>query len=101
LPSGAEVVENDSRSDAKEAGNDDHHEESAYPFGQLWWTHEDALDDHLAFFITDFNRGKAELHQMIRMEIPGKFQMNPITLEGMYSKGVRAYSQADEFQVVE
>ncbi|HEY9792916.1 MAG TPA: MG2 domain-containing protein [Candidatus Obscuribacterales bacterium] len=102
LPSGAEVVQNDSRANAKEDGNNNDNNQEESPFSyNMWWTHQDVMDDHLAFFVTDFGRGKAEINQMVRMEIPGTFQMNPITLQGMYSKSVRAYSQADALKVVE
>ena len=99
LPSGAEVVENDSRGNATEANADKKND--AYSWGNWWWNHQDVMDDHLAFFVTNFPTGKCELHQMIRMEIPGKFEMNPISLAGMYSKAVRGYSQSDEITVVE
>lgn len=105
LPSGAEVVENDSRGDEasnnEDDGNTDTTEEKSYWWGSWWWTHQDVMDDHLAFFVTDMNSGKAEFHQMVRLEIPGKFQMNPVTLEGMYTNKVRSYSQADVITVTE
>jgi hypothetical protein len=108
LPSGAEVVKNDSRQNASEQPAEesedaaaDTQQEDPYGFGSIWWNHQDAMDDHLAFFVTELSRGKAEIHQMVRMEIPGKFEMNPVMLQGMYSKGVRAYSQANEITVVE
>jgi len=99
LPSGAEVVENDSRENAQEEGSDK--KADAYSWGNWWWTHQDVMDDHLAFFVTEFGRGKFEFHQMVRMEIPGKFQMNPVLLEGMYTNKVRAHSQADVITVTE
>jgi uncharacterized protein YfaS (alpha-2-macroglobulin family) len=99
LPSGAEVVENDQRGDsAQEEGED---KKDTYEWGNWWWTHQDVMDDHLAFFVTEFNRGKSEFHQMVRMEIPGKFQMNPVYMEGMYTNQVRAHSQADVITVTE
>jgi uncharacterized protein YfaS (alpha-2-macroglobulin family) len=102
LPSGAEVVENDSRGDAKEAGSGTNEkQEDSYSWGNWWWTHQDVMDDHIAFFVTDFPNHKAELHQMIRMEIPGKFQINPVSMEGMYTKGIKAHSEADEITVTE
>jgi alpha-2-macroglobulin len=102
LPSGAEVVENDSRAD--EASSDEANSnpnDEGYSWGNWWWTHQDVMDDHLAFFVTDMNRGRLEFHQMVRMEIPGKFQMNPVYLEGMYTKAVRAHSGADTITVTE
>lgn len=99
LPSGAEVVENDSRSNAAEST--DAKDKGGYEWGNWWWTHQDVMDDHIAFFVTSFPNGKAELHQMIRMEIPGKFQINPAAMDGMYTKGIKAYSATDEITVTE
>lgn len=98
LPSGAEVVENDSRADSAE---EEKSSADTYEWGNWWWTHQDVMDDHLAFFVTEFRPGKCEFHQMVRLEIPGKFQMNPVHLEGMYTKDVRAHSQADVLTVTE
>lgn len=99
LPSGAEVVENDSRENGKEAG--DTNKDTDYVYGPWWWTHQDVMDDHIAFFVTSFPQGKAELHQMIRMEIPGKFDINPASMAGMYTKGIRAHSESDMITVEE
>lgn len=102
LPSGAEVVENDQRADsAEEETEGGTKENSGYDWGNWWWTHQDVMDDHIAFFVTQLPGDKREFHQMVRMEIPGKFQMNPVTLEGMYTKHVRAHSQADVITVTE
>lgn len=105
LPSGAEVVENDSRENAEETNEDGSaktdEQKDAYSWGSWWWTHQDVMDDHLAFFVTDFARGKCEFHQMVRLELPGKYQLNPVYLEGMYTKAVRAHSQADVLTVTE
>lgn len=103
LPSGAEVVQNDPRENAEEQDENDAdgHLGWGYWFGNWWWTHQDVMDDHLAFFVSTLPPRQAEFHQMIRMELPGKFEMNPVTLEGMYTKGVRAYSHAGEIEVVE
>jgi uncharacterized protein YfaS (alpha-2-macroglobulin family) len=103
LPSGAEVVTNDSRENATETQDDpgSKTEDDYYFFGNWWWTHQDVMDDHLAFFVTDLPGTQVQFHQMVRMEIPGKFQINPVTLEGMYTKAVRAHSRADQIEVVE
>jgi uncharacterized protein YfaS (alpha-2-macroglobulin family) len=104
LPSGAEVVENDSRQNAEEANEDGttkKEDDDTYSWGNWWWTHQDVMDDHLAFFVTEFGSGKCEFHQMVRLELPGKYQMNPVLLEGMYTKAVRAHSQADVLTVTE
>jgi uncharacterized protein YfaS (alpha-2-macroglobulin family) len=38
---------------------------------------------------------------MVRLELPGKFQINPVSLEGMYTNNVHGYSQAEQLEVVE
>lgn len=96
LPSGGEVVQHDARDsnlDSSSAVEGD--------WGAPWWTHQDILDDRIVFFGTQLKAGKSEFHTMIRMELPGKIQMNPVCMEGMYTKNVRAYSQLDAFQVRE
>jgi uncharacterized protein YfaS (alpha-2-macroglobulin family) len=100
LPSGGEVVSNDPResligeSDAGNAG-------ISGDWGSWWWTHQDILDDRVVMFATSLPAGKSEFHALVRMELPGTFQMNPVKLEGMYSKAIRAYSSADTIQVKE
>ncbi|MBY0358103.1 MAG: carboxypeptidase regulatory-like domain-containing protein [Candidatus Obscuribacterales bacterium] len=96
LPSGGEVVTNSSKEELSEETNN-----QADDFGRLWWTHQDIMDDHLAFFVTTMPNGKQELHAMVRMELPGKFQMSPVRLEGMYTNNLRGYSQADVIEVKE
>lgn len=100
LPSGAEVVKNDAkeqiaRSQKSRSGSD------AYLYGSWWWDHQDIMDDHLAYFASSYNMGKSEIRTMVRMELPGKFQMNPVSLEGMYTNNVHGYSEANEIEVVE
>lgn len=92
LPSGAEVVEND----AKENLSEDKERS-----GWMWWSHKDVMDDHLAFFMTQLSSGKNEIRQMMRLELPGKFQLNPVTLEGMYTDNIHGYSEANELVVVD
>jgi len=97
LPSGGEVVE-----DTAMSGNVEN--ESNFfegDWGRWWWTHQDVLDDRLVFFVTDLPAGKCDFHTLVRMEMPGKFQVNPVSLEGMYSKHVRAYSVLDSLTVTE
>jgi hypothetical protein len=38
---------------------------------------------------------------MLRMEMPGTFEINPIKLEGMYTDKVRGYSPPGVMKVVE
>lgn len=99
LPSGGEVLQND------------HHEEEMQgesggsviegDWGSPWWTHQDILDDRIVFFGTSLPAGKSEFHTLLRMELPGTIQVNPVSLEGMYTKSVRAYSPLDSLKVVE
>ena len=70
-------------------------------WGQWWWTHQDILDDRIVFFVTSLPAGKHEFWTMVRMEMPGTFQINPMSMQGMYTKKVRAYSGLDYFKVVE
>lgn len=100
LPSGGEVVSKDPKEDLAEQANESSEIETDYGWS-WWWNHQDVLDDHLAYFVTHFPNGKHELHTMVRMELPGKFQMNPVTLEGMYTDKVHGYSQAQEITVTE
>lgn len=93
LPSGAEVVENDPKEYSVKS--------DTAVLGNWWWNHKDIMDDHLAFFMTDFRSGPSEIRQMVRLELPGKFQMNPITLEGMYTDNVHGYSEATQIEVVD
>ena len=99
LPSGGEVVMDDPRNSLTESeGNG---EDFIYDWGNWWWSHQDALDDRVVLFANRLPEGKSEFHTMIRMELPGKFQMNPVRLEGMYSKHVRALSDLDTIEVAE
>jgi hypothetical protein len=36
---------------------------------------------------------------MIRLELPGNIQVNPVSLEGMYTNAVRAYSGLDSLHI--
>ena len=102
LPSGGEVVSSDPRENLSsqenesseiETGNDD--------YGSWWWSHQDVLDDKIAYFVTSLPNGKHEIHTMVRLELPGKFQLNPVLMEGMYTNKVRGYSAAGEITVLE
>lgn len=96
LPSGAEVVEDDRKEQLanRSSNNGDY-------YNYWWFNHKDVMDDHIAYFTSTYHSGKSQLRTMIRMELPGKFQLNPISLEGMYTKNVSGYSQLSELEVVE
>lgn len=100
LPSGAEVIENDPRKGMTEGESTDNSGISV-DWGEWWWTHQDTLDDRIVFFVTSMPAGKHEFWTMVRMEMPGTFQINPMSMEGMYTKKVRAYSGLDYLKVVE
>lgn len=93
LPSGAEVVKDDPKERLAE------HDSSASILRSWWWTHRDIMDDHLAFFVSNYKAGVSEIRTMVRLELPGKYQMNPVTLEGMYTDNVHGYSTANEILV--
>lgn len=98
LPSGSEVV-NDHKEGALEG------ETTASPiegdWGAPWWTHQDVLDDRIVFFGTTMPAGKSEFHTLLRMEMPGQVQLNPVNFEGMYTKNVRGYSMVDALSITE
>ncbi len=102
LPSGGEVVSSDPRENLAGADNESTEIQTGKDdYGSWWWTHQDVLDDKIAFFVTSLPNGKHEIHTMVRLELPGKFQLNPVYLEGMYTNKVRGYSAAGEITVVE
>lgn len=68
---------------------------------QYWWTHQDILDDRMVFFVTNMPEGKNELKALLRMEMPGKFNVNPVRFEAMYTKKIRGYSGSDRITVNE
>lgn len=100
LPSGGEVISDDPRSDlmAHDSQTSDAFE---WDFMRWWWTHQDILDDRIVFFSTTIPAGKSEVQTLIRMEMPGTFQLNPVQLSGMYSKNIQVYSPLDQLTVRE
>lgn len=100
LPSGAEVVKNDSAEDRLEEEGSNNEIETSN-FWSSWWTHQDILDDRMSFFVTSLSSGKYEFHTMVRLELPGKYELNPVLLEGMYTSGIRGYSNPDTITVTE
>jgi uncharacterized protein YfaS (alpha-2-macroglobulin family) len=101
LPSGAEVVTGDSKANNLDQGNDNSDSSYEADWRPWWWTHQDVLDDKIVFFVTDLPAGTSEFPVMVRMEMPGTFQINPVKLEGMYTDKVRGYSTAGVMKVVE
>lgn len=65
-----------------------------------WWTHQDVLDDKVAYFAGTMPSGKSVFRTFVRMEIPGKFNINPVSMEAMYTKKVHARSMAHSINVV-
>lgn len=107
LPSGAEVqsnqvdsgVEAPSEPVSSESGSESAPvDESLFSY---WWTHQDILDDRIVFFATEIPAGKSSFQALLRMEMPGKFNVNPVTFQGMYSQSIRGYSDADQIVVQE
>lgn len=98
LPSGSEVVENH-KSEALEGTSGGTAVEGDW--GAPWWTHQDVLDDRIVFFGTEMPAGKSEFHTLLRMELPGDVQLNPVTFEGMYTKSVRGYSMLDALKIAD
>lgn len=99
LPSGAEVVEagGDQESNTDTSTGDKPGIDGDW--GYAWWTHQDILDDRIVYFGTRLPQGKSEFHTMIRLELPGNIQVNPVSLEGMYTNAVRAYSGLDSLHI--
>lgn len=98
LPSGAEVVATH-KSEELEGQSGGTAVEGDW--GEPWWTHQDVLDDRIVFFGTEMPAGKSEFHTLLRMELPGDVQLNPVTFEGMYTKSVRGYSMLDALKITD
>ncbi len=98
LPSGAEVVE-----DGREASTDTDQDRAKLQgdWSLPWWTHQDVLDDRIVYFGAVLKPGKSEFHTMLRLELPGTLDINPVSLEGMYSDKIKGYSALDRLQVIE
>jgi uncharacterized protein YfaS (alpha-2-macroglobulin family) len=109
LPSGGEVVEDSSEDANIDSSNATPDETGANPkeavntgdWERAWWTHCDVLDDRIVYFGTNLPEGKSVFHSLIRMELPGKLGINPVSLNGMYTDKVRGYSNLDELEVTE
>jgi alpha-2-macroglobulin len=101
LPSGGEVVSDDPRESLIERPADSDTNVISGDWGSWWWSHQDILDDRVVMFVTSLPAGKSEFYALVRMELPGTFQMNPVKLEGMYSKAIHAYSGLDQLEVTD
>lgn len=97
LPSGGEVVE--SRGQEENLSGEDGGSVIEGDWGAPWWTHQDVLDDRIVFFGTEIPQGKSEFHTLVRMELPGRFQLNPVKLEGMYTDLIKGHSTPLELSV--
>ncbi len=98
LPSGAEVVEGHK---SEELEGEQGGAAIEGDWGAPWWTHQDVLDDRIVFFGTEMPAGKSEFHTLLRMELPGSVQLNPVTFQGMYTKSVRGYSMLDSLKITD
>jgi alpha-2-macroglobulin len=98
LPSGAEVVDDPSKKDLIKKEDDSNFRGD---WSMAWCTHQDNLDDRIVFFGSSLPQGDSEFSVLVRMEMPGSYQINPLKLEGMYAKNVRAYSNLDQISVKE
>jgi uncharacterized protein YfaS (alpha-2-macroglobulin family) len=99
LPSGGEVPESTVKRNLLET-----QEESGIEgdWEITWWSHEQVLDDRVVFFTHQLPaRQKNVFHTLVRMELPGTFQLNPVRLEGMYTDAIQAASKLDTLKVVE
>lgn len=100
LPSGAEVVQDSSEQADMENGGEEGPKMEG-DWSAPWWSHQDILDDRIVFFGSTLPEGKSEFHTLLRMEIPGKLNVDPVSLEGMYTNKVRGYSQLDGLTVAD
>ncbi|MBX9693096.1 MAG: hypothetical protein K2Z81_11975, partial [Cyanobacteria bacterium] len=99
LPSGAEVVGAEERLNAIDNGAGESDTGIKGDWEAPWWSHQDVLDDRIVFFGTSVPKGKSVFHTMLRVELPGKVQLNPVTLEGMYTDKIRCYSRSNLLEV--
>jgi uncharacterized protein YfaS (alpha-2-macroglobulin family) len=99
LPSGAEVVQ-----DSSKEGNIESEVQNNAPlgdWGEPWWTHQDVLDDRIVYFGASLKPGQSEFATLLRMELPGKVGVPPVSMEGMYTKAVRGLSNLDVLKIAE
>jgi hypothetical protein len=101
LPSGAEVVQSENQKETAEASQNAADQNLQGDWGNAWWTHQDVLDDKIVFFGSHLNAGKSQFYALLRMELPGQVNLNPVMLQGMYCKGVKGFSKLDQLKVSE
>lgn len=101
LPSGGEVLRTPPSVDQKLPGQKADKAGAVEETAWFWWTHQDILDDRIAFFSSSLPAGKNEFRAFIRVEMPGKFNINPVTMEAMYTDKVHARSTAHTIVVKE
>jgi uncharacterized protein YfaS (alpha-2-macroglobulin family) len=125
LPSGAEVVNDNPKlssmekiEDSGESSGDEGSDSSPpaprmassndlpdspflFDWGNAWWSHQDILDTKIVYFVTSLRPGQNHINTMVRVELPGKLQVNPVTLQGMYSKAISSASNASTLSVSE
>ncbi len=86
LPSGAGIVENHKSEELEvETGGT----AIEGDWGEPWWTHQDVLDDPIVFFGTGKCLPANQILRFSEWNCRGAMQLNPVTFEGMYTKGVR------------
>lgn len=101
LPSGAEVISKQESIETQDMTPDGLENSNDASLFNYWWTHQDILDDRIVFFVTQMAPGNAEFQSLLRMEMPGELNANPVSFEGMYSKAIRGYSEGDTIKVTE
>ncbi len=101
LPSGAEVLRKPVQVINKDEFKADFKpsEEDARTWG--WWDSQQVLDDRMGFFVRSLMPGKCSVDALIKMERPGEFGVNPVSLQSMYSKEIQGYSTAHWLKVVD
>jgi hypothetical protein len=100
LPSGAEAADDVMiKVKYKDEHGKEYDAEESTAYQRTYCSHTDVLDDRMAFFYTTMETGDMTLSKVLRMEMPGKFNINPVTLQAMYTTGIRGYSGADAVSV--
>lgn len=96
LPSGAEVLKEPVELSWTEAALKEQQTESH----SYCWNHQDILDDRVVLFAPQLDAGSYQFDTIMRMEMPGSFNIGTVNLEAMYTKKFRGYSTAADMQVV-
>lgn len=64
------------------------------------WGHRDVLDDKIVQFVDELGSGKVRFDTLLRMEMPGTFNIRPVDVQAAYSKKFRGYSEAANIEVL-